>query len=224
VSFVARPGEIVGVAGLAGSGHLELIELLSGQRRPTAGRALLPGGRPVPRGLRNAIGAGVALVTGDRRRFGLMLDKPLWENVGQVRAIALARDGLLIRRGKLRRRAHGHFGRLRVRAASVDSHAGELSGGNQQKIVFAKWLDAQPSVLLLDDPTRGVDVGAKAEMHALIRSTAAAGAPVLICSTDIDELSSLCDRVLVLRQGRVRAELAGEALRTHEILEAMNAA
>ncbi len=88
--------------------------------------------------------------------------------------------------------------------------------------MFAKWLDAQPSVVLLDDPTRGVDVGAKAEMHALIRSTAAAGAPVLICSTDIDELASLCDRVVVLHQGRVSAELAGEALRTHAVLEAMN--
>ena len=100
--------------------------------------------------------------------------------------------------------------------------AGSLSGGNQQKVVFAKWLDAQPSVFLLDDPTRGVDVGAKDEMHALIRSTAAAGAPVLMCSTDIDELAALCDRVVVFHQGRVSAELAGEALRTHAVLEAMN--
>ena len=88
--------------------------------------------------------------------------------------------------------------------------------------MFAKWLDARPSVVLLDDPTRGVDVGAKAEMHALIRSTAGAGAPVLICSTDIDELSSLCDRVVVLHQGAVSAELSGDALQTHAVLEAMN--
>jgi ABC-type sugar transport system ATPase subunit len=222
VSVVAHPGEIVGVAGLAGSGHLELIELLSGQRRPSAGRALLPGGRPVPRGLRNAIGAGVALVTGDRRRFGLMLDKPLWENVGQVRAIALARDGAVIRRGKLRRQARGHIGRLRVRAASVDSHAGELSGGNQQKVVFAKWLDAQPSVLLLDDPTRGVDVGAKGEMHALIRSAAQGGAIVILNSTDLDELEVLCDRALVFYRGKVCAELSGAQLRVRTLLEAMN--
>jgi ABC-type sugar transport system ATPase subunit len=129
-----------------------------------------------------------------------------------------------VRAGALRARARAFVKALRIASRSVDQPAGSLSGGNQQKVVFAKWLDAQPSVVLLDDPTRGVDVGAKAEMHALIRSTAAAGAPVLICSTDIDELSSLCDRVLVLRQGRVRAELAGESLRTHEILEAMNAA
>ena len=88
--------------------------------------------------------------------------------------------------------------------------------------MFAKWLEASPSVVLLDDPTRGVDVGAKAEMHALIRSTAQAGAPVLMCSTDIDELASLCDRVVVFYQGRASASFAGGELRTHAILEAMN--
>jgi ABC-type sugar transport system ATPase subunit len=183
---------------------------------------LLPGGRPVPRGLRNAIAAGVALVTGDRRRFGLMLDKPLWENVGQVRAIALAREGALISRRRLRRQAREHVGRLRVRAASVDAHAGELSGGNQQKVVFAKWLDAQPSVLLLDDPTRGVDVGAKGEMHALIRSAASGGAIVILESTDLEELEVLCDRALVFYRGKVCAELSGPQLRVHTLLEAMN--
>ena len=177
----------------------------------------------MPRGLRNAVRAGVALVTGDRRRLGLMLDKPLWENIGQIRSIGLAADGWIVRSGALRRRARAQVEGLRIRSRSVDQSAGSLSGGNQQKVVFAKWLDAQPSVVLLDDPTRGVDVGAKAEMHALIRSTAAAGAPVLICSTDIDELASLCDRVIVLHQGSVTAELAGEQLRTHAILELMNA-
>ena len=152
--------------------------------------------------------SGVALVTGDRRRLGLMLDKPIWENIGQIRSVGLAADGPIVRAGALRARAREHVDGLRIRSRSVDQAAGSLSGGNQQKVVFAKWLDAQPSVFLLDDPTRGVDVGAKDEMHALIRSTAAAGAPVLICSTDIDELASLCDRVVVLppgpRVGRAR--------------------
>jgi ABC-type sugar transport system ATPase subunit len=151
-----------------------------------------------------------------------MLDKPLWENAGQIRSVGLAADGLIVRKGALRKRAREHVRALRIRSSSVDQDAGSLSGGNQQKVVFAKWLDAQPSVFLLDDPTRGVDVGAKAEMHALIRSTAAAGAPVLICSTDIDELAALCDRVVVLHQGRVSAELSGERLKTHTVLEAMN--
>jgi ABC-type sugar transport system ATPase subunit len=222
VSLSASPGEIVGLAGIAGAGHATVVELVSGQRRAESGSVLLPGRRPVPRGLRGAIGAGVALVSGDRRRFGLMLDKPLWENIGQVRAVALSGDGQFVRRGKLRARAREHVERLQVSAYSVDEHAGQLSGGNQQKVVFAKWLDAQPSVLLLDDPTRGVDVGAKAEMHVLVRGVAAAGAVVLLTSTDIDELAAVCDRVLVFHRGRICAELSGARLSEHAVLEAMN--
>jgi ABC-type sugar transport system ATPase subunit len=215
-------GEVVGLAGVAGAGHHTVLELIAGMRAADSGTVTLPGGRPVPKGLRRAIGAGVALVSGDRRRLGLMLDKPVWENVAQIRSVGLAADGWIIRASELRRRARDQVRWLKVRASSVDQPAGSLSGGNQQKLVFAKWLDAQPSVVLLDDPTRGVDVGAKAEMHALIRSTAEAGAPVLICSTDVDELAALCDRVVVLHQGDVSAELAGDGLQTHAILEAMN--
>jgi ABC-type sugar transport system ATPase subunit len=222
VDLDADPGEIVGLAGVAGSGHLTVLELLSGLRRPDAGSVALPGGRPVPRGLRRTIGAGVAVVSGDRRGLGLMLDKPVWENVGQVRAIGLAAAGPLVRAGELRAHARRHVRSLRIRTPSVDAETGLLSGGNQQKVVFAKWLDAEPSVLLLDDPTRGVDVGAKAEMHGLIRSAADAGAIVLLCSTDVDELADLCDRVVILHRHRVCAELAGDALEGHAVLEAMN--
>jgi ABC-type sugar transport system ATPase subunit len=221
-SLRVSPGEIVGLAGVAGAGHQQVLELVCGMRRPDRGSVTLPNGRDVPPGLRRAIRSGVALVAGDRKRFGLMLDKPIWENIGQIRSVGLAADGPIVRSGRLRERARAQPEGLRIRTRSVDQTAGSLSGGNQQKVVFAKWLDAQPSVILLDDPTRGVDVGAKAEMHALIRSAAAAGAPVLICSTDIDELASLCDRVVVLYQGRVSAKLAGDALSTHAVLEAMN--
>jgi ABC-type sugar transport system ATPase subunit len=218
-----KAGEIVGLAGVAGAGHLTVLELVSGLRKPDGGTVRLPDGREVPSGLRRAVRSGVALVTGDRRRLGLMLDKPIWENAGMIRSVGLAADGPFVRAGALRARAREHARGLRIRTRSVDHVAGSLSGGNQQKLVFAKWLDAQPSVFLLDDPTRGVDVGAKDEMHALIRSTAAAGAPVLICSTDIDELVALCDRVVAFRQGRVSAELSGDALASHAVLEAMNA-
>jgi len=195
---------------------------VSGRRRPERGTVLLPGGRPVPRGLRGAIGAGVALVSGDRRRFGLMLDKPVWDNIGQVRAVALAADGPLVSARRLRTHARDQVDRLQVRTPSIDARAGELSGGNQQKVVFAKWLDAQPSVLLLDDPTRGVDVGAKAEMHALVRGAAAAGAVVLLTSTDLDELAEVCDRVVVFHHRAICVELAGDRLRSHALLETMN--
>jgi ABC-type sugar transport system ATPase subunit len=190
--------------------------------RPQSGTVLLPSGKKVPRGLRNAVGSGVALVTGDRRRYGLMLDKPIWENIGQVRVIAMSGAGQYVSKTKLRASAREHVERLNVRTQSVDTAAGNLSGGNQQKVVFAKWLDSAPSVLLLDDPTRGVDVGAKAEMHAIIRSAADAGTIVVLCSTDVDELAELCDRVVVVYQGAVAAELAGDELRNTTLLEAMN--
>jgi ABC-type sugar transport system ATPase subunit len=221
-SLRVEPGDIVGLAGVAGAGHHTVLELVSGLRRPDQGQVLLPDGRRVPHGLRRAIAAGVALVSGDRRRLGLMLDKPIWENMAQIRAVGLAAAGPLIRAGALRQRARSHVDRLRIRSSSVDQLCGGLSGGNQQKVVFAKWLDASPTVVLLDDPTRGVDVGAKAEMHALIRSTAEAGVPVLLCSTDIDEMAELCDRVVVIHQGRAAGVLEGAALSTHAILEAMN--
>ena len=222
VSFKARPGEIVGLVGLTGAGHAAVVQLITGQRRADSGRALLPGGKPVPRGVRRAICAGVAFVTGDRRRYGLMLDKPIWENVMSVRSFALARDGYLISKSTLREASRDYVAQLRIRTPSVNTAAGMLSGGNQQKVVFAKWLAAKPSVMVLDDPTRGVDVGAKAEMHNLIRATAEGNAVVLFSSTDLDELCAVCDRVLVFFQHKICTELSGDSLTLHNMLEWMN--
>ena len=221
VDFTASAGEIVGLAGLTGAGHVAVLELVTGQRRADSGTLSFPGGGGAPRSLRDAIRTGVALVSGDRRRFGLMLDKPLWDNIAQVRAIALCRDGLLVRKRRLRALAARHVQDLRIRTPSPDETAGRLSGGNQQKVVFAKWLDAKPSIMVLDDPTRGVDVGAKAEMHALIRAAAAADAIILFNSTDLEELCSICHRVLVFFQGRICAELTADELTVHNVLESM---
>ncbi|MET7475325.1 sugar ABC transporter ATP-binding protein [Streptomyces sp. NPDC005648] len=225
VGLTARAGEIVGLAGVAGAGHQTLLEVVSGVRSPSAATLRLPGqavaGAP-PHGLRQAVRRGVAVVSGDRR-LGLMPDKPIWQNIAQVRSVALARDGAVVRRSELRRRAADRVARLAVRTSGVEQAAGLLSGGNQQKVVLAKWLEASPSTLLLDDPTRGVDVGAKAEMHELIRS-ACQDAVVLLCSTDLDELVSLCHRVLVFRHGRVAAELSGPELTRHRLLTEMNTA
>jgi ABC-type sugar transport system ATPase subunit len=222
VSLTARGGEIVGLTGLTGAGHHAVLELVTGQRHADSGVLLFPGGRPAPRNLRAAIAAGVAFVTGDRKRFGLMLDKPVWDNIAQVRAVALRRDGPLISVRRLRAAARAQISALRIRTPSPDAETGRLSGGNQQKVVFAKWLDARPSIMVLDDPTRGVDVGAKAEMHVLVRAAADGGAVVLLNSTDLDELVSASDRVLVFFQGRVCAELSGPHLTVRNMLESMN--
>ena len=221
VSLSVESGEIVGLAGLAGSGHLTVLEVVFGLRKPSSGEVIACDGKRI-RSQREALLRGVALVSGDRHRVGLMLDKPLWENIGQVRAVALRRAGRLIRRRELRERAQRHVERLHIRTTGVNTTAGRLSGGNQQKVVFAKWLELHPSVLLLDDPTRGVDVGTKAEMHDLIRAEASGGAVVVLASTDIEELAAVCDRVIVFFQGEAFATLAGDDLAPHSIIEAVN--
>ncbi len=222
VSFTAEGGEIVGLVGLSGSGPLTLLEVLSGARSPRNGHVWLPGKQPLPHGLRRCIGSGVALVSGDRRRVGLMLDKPIWENMAEVRSFALARDGAWVSARSLRKRAARYMERLGIRAKSPNQRAAMLSGGNQQKLVFAKWLEAEPSVMLLDDPTRGVDVGTKAEMHTLMKSLAKSSAVIVLCSTDLEELVLVCDRLMVFYHHRICAELSGPTLTQPNILEAMN--
>ena len=219
-AFAVAEGEIVGLAGLQGAGHLEVLAALSG-RVPSPSRIHI-GGRPAPRSVRAAVRAGIAFVPSDRKRYGLMLDKPLWQNTSAVTWLALGRGGRWLHRGTHVSAARALSARLRIRGAP-DDPVSSLSGGNQQKVVVAKWLSSDPSVLLLDDPTRGVDVGARAEMHAVIVELAASGKPVLLASTDLAELCELCDRVLVFQRGRVVARLTRSELSEQALSVAMNA-
>jgi ABC-type sugar transport system ATPase subunit len=222
VGFRVRAGEVVGLAGLAGSGPMAVLGVIAGLERPTSGTVTLPGGQPRPTSFREAIGRGVAFVSGDRRRLGLMLDKPIWENIVQVQSMGMVRDGMLLRVGQLVQRADRLARSIGVRTPSVRLKAGKLSGGNQQKVVIAKWMDSQPTTILLDDPTRGVDVGARAEINGLLRAAAAAGAVVISHSTDLEELAVTCDRVLVFYRGSICGELAGASLEATAILQLMN--
>jgi ABC-type sugar transport system ATPase subunit len=222
VTLEVPAGEIVGVAGLADSGHRNVLEVAAGLLRPSKGRVLLPDGKEVRPDLRSAIQQGVALVPGDRRRIGIMLDKPVWNNIAEVRAVALQRDGSLLRASRLRARAQAHIERLGIKVSSVDQEVGGLSGGNQQKVVFAKWLETEPQVLLLDDPTRGIDVGAKAEIYDLLRELAGRGIVQVLASTDPMELATVCNRVFVFYRGQICAMLEAPHLNAHTILEVMN--
>jgi ABC-type sugar transport system ATPase subunit len=222
VSFRVAPGEIVGLAGLAGSGPEAMLAAIAGLSPIDRGEINLPDGLGRPKSLREAIRRGVAYVSGDRRKLGLMLDKPIWENIVQVRSVGIARDGRLLRAAALRRRAADLAARLGVRAKSVLANAASLSGGNQQKVVLAKWIDAGPNVILLDDPTRGVDIGARAEINLLLRAAAANGAIVIYLSTDIEELTNGCDRVLAFHRGAICGELAGPELTARALLGLMN--
>jgi ribose transport system ATP-binding protein len=222
VSLRVAAGEVVGLAGLAGSGPDAMLGAIAGLSGISQGDILLPGGRPRPTTFREAIARGVAFVSGDRRKLGLMLDKPIWENIVQVRTMGLARDGQLLRTGGLKQRAAALAVDLGVRTPSVLIDAGALSGGNQQKVVIAKWMDTEPTTILLDDPTRGVDVGAREEINALLRTAAAGGAVVIFLSTDPEELARGCDRVVVFYRGSICGELSGPDLTASALLHLMN--
>ncbi|WP_405468941.1 sugar ABC transporter ATP-binding protein [Streptomyces canus] len=219
VTFTVRAGEVVGVAGLQGAGHLDALEVVCGRAEVSAGRVDV-GGRGQPHSLRAAVRAGVAFVPSDRKRYGLMVDRTVWENTTAVSWLALGRGGFMPSRSELVRRTANLTERLRLRGGPYDM-AARLSGGNQQKVVFAKWLATEPKIVVLDDPTRGVDVGVRAEMHRIVGELATSGAAVLLASTDLAELTEVCDRVLVFVRGRVVGEVHGARLTEHALAVAM---
>jgi ABC-type sugar transport system ATPase subunit len=222
VSLSARPGEIVGLAGLDGSGPGAVFELLFGRVRSDSGTVVMQDGGSSPSSPMAAVRRGVAFVPADRRRLGLMTGKSIWENVGLARLTQAGRGPRLMRPHELRQRALARGAQVGLQMTSTEMLVDELSGGNQQKVVFAKWLEADPSVLLLDDPTRGVDVGARADMHEIVRTAANAGRITLFYSSDVAEYVMLCDRVIVFHRGRAVDELTGDAIQHNTLLTLIN--
>jgi rhamnose transport system ATP-binding protein len=207
VSFDICPGEVVGLFGLVGSGRSELLETLFGLAQPDAGTISIDGAPAALDSAQAAARAGLALVPEERHRQGLFFNLSLRDNINLPRA---ARDEVLrIDRAGDERVAAGQVAALNIRTPDTRRTPDMLSGGNQQKIVAAKWLATDPKVLLLDEPTKGVDVGAKFELHQLIRQQADRGMACLVVSSELPEILSLADRILIMRQGRLRGELAG---------------
>ncbi|MEZ4595708.1 MAG: sugar ABC transporter ATP-binding protein [Chloroflexota bacterium] len=221
VSLEAYGGEIIGLAGLEGSGVATLLGVLFGTRRPTAGTLRLPDGAAAPRSPTDAARRGVALVPADRRSQGLMLDRSVARNVSLVSVGTLPRREWL-RPDDMTAAARRQIERLRIRARSPATIVSSLSGGNQQKVVVGRWLEVSPRVMLLDDPTRGVDVGAKREIYLLIRALADDGRVVLFRSTELPELVGLADRIVVFYRGRLTCEIAGVTATDHDVLHAIN--
>jgi ABC-type sugar transport system ATPase subunit len=220
ISLSLRAGEVVGVAGLVGAGRTEVAEALFGLDRAARGRVLVNGG-PLPlTSPQVALARGVGLVPEDRKRHGLVLSMTARENLTLPLLPRLSRWGWVNRRAEARLVADT-FRALQVRAASPEVAAGSLSGGNQQKLVLARWLAARCRVLLLDEPTRGVDVGAKAEIHGLIDELARSGSAVLLISSELPEVLNLATRVLVMREGRLVGELSREQARPEAVLRLM---
>ena len=208
VSFTARSGEILGFAGLVGSGRTEIMRAIVGADRPDAGRVMVGGRLIEPGDARHAIRTGIGFVPENRKEQALFLQMSLLENIalpgssrGALRLIDQSAD---------RRTAADFAKRLKIAASSLDQTVINLSGGNQQKVVLARWLALKPKVLIVDEPTRGIDVGAKAEIHEFLRMLARQGMAIVFVSSELPEILLLSDRILVVRDGRLVAELAGD--------------
>ncbi|MEU4769968.1 sugar ABC transporter ATP-binding protein [Actinosynnema sp. NPDC023794] len=214
IGFSVRAGEIVALAGLVGAGRSEVVRAVFGIDRYDAGEVRVAGER-LPAGTpAAAVAAGIALVPEDRRQQGLVMEMSIERNATLTRLKPLARFGLL-GGGRERRSAREWTKRLQVKYGRLADAVGTLSGGNQQKVVLAKWLATGPKVLIVDEPTRGIDIGTKAEVHRLLSRLAADGVAVVMVSSELPEVLGMADRVLVMHEGRITAEL-GRAEATEE--------
>jgi ribose transport system ATP-binding protein len=222
VSFDLHRGEVLGIGGLVGAGRSELARLVYGADRPDGGSMTLAGRPFAPRNPAAAVKAGLGLVPEERRSEGLILTKSVAFNLHLSSLMRIVRSPALplIDDRQRRARALEVVRDLAIKTESIETPVGRLSGGNQQKVVIGRWLLRAPAVLILDEPTRGVDIGARGEIHRLIRALAAKGMAVMVISSEPDELPDLCDRVLVMAEGRIVRELEGASLSRHAIIEA----
>ena len=218
VSFQVRAGEVVGLAGLVGSGRSEILETIVGARRASGGSVRVAGDRLHAGSVPAAVSAGVGLAPEERKRQGLLLDEPLYRNITLSSFARFARAGFLDERAE-RSAARRQIESIDLRPADPDRSARTFSGGNQQKAMLARWLEHGCRVLLLDEPTRGVDVGARAEIYALVRALADRGSAVVVVSSEIDEVLGLADTVLVISEGRVVHTGPADGIDEHGVLD-----
>ncbi|MET7329325.1 sugar ABC transporter ATP-binding protein [Nonomuraea sp. NPDC005650] len=219
VSFEVRRGEIVALAGLVGAGRSEVARAVFGIDRWDAGSVEVGGRRLRPASPTAAMAAGLALVPEDRRLQGLVMDLSIERNIG-LAGLADVRWGPLVSRTAERERARDWAVRLRLKFARLTDAVNVLSGGNQQKVVLAKWLARRPSVLIVDEPTRGIDVATKAEVHRLLSELAGSGVAVLMISSELPEVLGMADRVLVMHEGRLAAEIPRAAATEESVMAA----
>jgi ABC-type sugar transport system ATPase subunit len=217
VSVTLRRGEIVGLAGLVGAGRTEVARCVAGVDRCDAGTMRIAGARYAPASPREAIGRGVVYLPEDRKTQGLVLGLSVRENV-TLPTLARFSSWGVVRPDAEREAAARQVAAVELRPPDLEREAGTLSGGNQQKVVLAKWLLADADILLFDEPTRGVDVATKVELHRVIRSLADAGKAVLVISSELPEVLALADRIVVMREGRVSGELGAAAATAERIL------
>lgn len=217
VSFDLYRGEVLGIAGLLGAGRTELFRAIYGADPKTSGSVTMNGREVKITSPSDAVKEGLMLLPEDRKTDGLILQMSIENNIVIPSLKKLSSFGIL-QRGKNREFAQKYSKQLNVKSTGVRQVVGDLSGGNQQKVVFARWLSAQPKVLMLDDPTRGIDVGSKHEIYTLIRNLAEEGIGVIFVSSEMPELVGVCDRVLVMRDGEIVAEAVGDAINENHLM------
>jgi putative multiple sugar transport system ATP-binding protein len=208
VSFHVHKGEVLGIAGLMGAGRTELAMSLFGRSygRDISGDVLINGAAADLSTVRHAIKAGLAYATEDRKTYGLVLDDTIRRNVPLADLSAISRNGIVDREQEAEVAAR-YRDKLAIKSSSIEQATVNLSGGNQQKVVLSKWLFADPDILILDEPTRGIDVGAKFEIYTVIRELAAQGKAIIVISSELPELLGVTDRLYVMNEGRFVAEM-----------------
>jgi ribose transport system ATP-binding protein len=218
INFSIQPGEIVGIAGLMGSGRTELVRCLFGIDPIDQGEIYVNGKKQKIKNARDAIDAGIALIPEDRRMQGLVLEHSVKENL-TLPILSKLNKGLFIDNKKSNEISKQFVQKLNIKTDNIFKQANLLSGGNQQKIVLAKWLANDPTVLLLDEPTIGVDIGAKMEIIDIIRAMAETGKAILVVSSELPELLALSDRVVVMHDGEIKKELKRREITSEEELQ-----
>lgn len=209
VSFEARRGEILGFAGLVGAGRTEVMHGIFGSTIPDSGVVKINGQDVGIKSPQDAIKKGIAFLTEDRKQEGLVLTESIARNLSLVNIKSL-RNGFFINFAKLRKQADHCVDKLKIATPSIDKNAGELSGGNQQKVVIGKWINTDAEIFIFDEPTRGIDVGAKIEVYNIMNELVKEGKVVIMISSELPEILGMCDRVIVMREGKIKGEITSE--------------
>jgi rhamnose transport system ATP-binding protein len=219
IAFTLKRGEILGFYGLVGAGRSEVMQALFGITKPSRGACMIDGKAAVIRTTTQAIAQGIVYVPEDRGRQGAVKGMSIFQNVTLPSLAKTSRAGFLRLAAEFKL-ARDYTARLDLRAASLDQDVGLLSGGNQQKVVIAKWLATKPRVIILDEPTKGIDIGSKAAVHAFMAELAAEGLAVIMVSSEIPEVLGMSDRVIIMREGRIVAEVAGDQMTPETLVRA----
>lgn len=220
VSFALKRGEVLGFAGLVGAGRTEIVRAIFGADSLDSGDVIIKGEKATIKTPEDSINRGIALLTEDRKQQGLILQMPVTRNTTLANLKAICKGGFL-NFTKERKVANDYIDQLSIKTPSADQKVLYLSGGNQQKVVLAKWLYSGCDIIILDEPTRGIDVGAKAEIYSIINDLVAAGKSIILISSDMPELLAMSDRVVVIYEGKIKGELKGDDLTADKVMTTM---